>query len=48
LTRRDAELDANPAIALAWEQLRASVEPKPLNSFWNPAGVPDELGDAHE
>lgn len=28
LARRDAELDANPGIALSWEQIRASVEPK--------------------
>jgi putative addiction module component (TIGR02574 family) len=26
LARRDAELDANPEIALTWEQIRASVE----------------------
>ena len=26
LARRDAELDANPGIALAWEQIRASIE----------------------
>ena len=26
LLRRDAELDANPEIALTWEQIRASVE----------------------
>ncbi len=26
LARRDAELDANPALALSWEQIRASVE----------------------
>ena len=26
LTRRDAELDANPGIALSWEQIRESVE----------------------
>jgi putative addiction module component (TIGR02574 family) len=26
LARRDAELDANPGIALTWEQVRASVE----------------------
>jgi putative addiction module component (TIGR02574 family) len=25
LARRDAELDAKPAIALSWEQIRASV-----------------------
>jgi putative addiction module component (TIGR02574 family) len=29
LARRDAELDANPQIALTWEQIRASVETKP-------------------
>jgi putative addiction module component (TIGR02574 family) len=29
LARRDAEMDANPAIALTWEQIRASVERKP-------------------
>jgi putative addiction module component (TIGR02574 family) len=29
LARRDAELDANPGIALTWEQIRASVEKKP-------------------
>jgi putative addiction module component (TIGR02574 family) len=29
LARRDAELDANPGIALNWEQIRASVEKKP-------------------
>jgi putative addiction module component (TIGR02574 family) len=29
LARRDAELDANPAIALSWEQIRASVEGQP-------------------
>jgi putative addiction module component (TIGR02574 family) len=29
LARRDAELDANPGIALSWEQIRASVEKKP-------------------
>jgi putative addiction module component (TIGR02574 family) len=29
LSRRDAELDANPGIALNWEQIRASVEAKP-------------------
>jgi putative addiction module component (TIGR02574 family) len=28
LARRDAELDANPGIALTWEQIRASVEAK--------------------
>jgi putative addiction module component (TIGR02574 family) len=28
LARRDAEMDANPAIALTWEQIRASVERK--------------------
>jgi putative addiction module component (TIGR02574 family) len=26
LARRDAELEANPGIALSWEQIRASVE----------------------
>jgi putative addiction module component (TIGR02574 family) len=29
LARRDVELDANPGIALTWEQIRASVETKP-------------------
>jgi len=29
LARRDAELDANPGIALSWEQIRASVESRP-------------------
>jgi putative addiction module component (TIGR02574 family) len=29
LARRDAELDANPSIALTWEQIRDSVEKKP-------------------
>jgi putative addiction module component (TIGR02574 family) len=29
LARRDAELDADPGIALTWEQIRASVEKKP-------------------
>ncbi len=29
LARRDAELDANPGIAMTWEQIRASVETKP-------------------
>jgi putative addiction module component (TIGR02574 family) len=29
LARRDAELDANPDMALTWEQIRASVERKP-------------------
>jgi putative addiction module component (TIGR02574 family) len=28
LARRDAELDANPGIALTWEQIRTSVERK--------------------
>jgi putative addiction module component (TIGR02574 family) len=28
LARRDAELEANPEIALTWEQIRASVEAK--------------------
>jgi len=26
LARRDAELDANPGIALTWEQIRSGVE----------------------
>jgi putative addiction module component (TIGR02574 family) len=26
LARRDAELDANPEIALTWDQIRANVE----------------------
>jgi putative addiction module component (TIGR02574 family) len=26
LTRRDAELEANPTLAMTWEQIRASVE----------------------
>jgi len=29
LARRDAEMDANPDIALTWEQVRASIEKKP-------------------
>jgi putative addiction module component (TIGR02574 family) len=29
LARRDAELDADPGLALTWEQIRASVERKP-------------------
>ena len=29
MARRDAELDANPAIAMTWEQIRASVEREP-------------------
>jgi len=29
LDRRDAEMNANPEIALTWEQIRASVEAKP-------------------
>lgn len=29
LARRDTELEANPGIALTWEQLRARVETKP-------------------
>jgi putative addiction module component (TIGR02574 family) len=29
LARRDAELDANPGIALTWEQIRAGIEAKP-------------------
>jgi len=28
LSRRDAEMDANPGIALTWEQIRSSVEAK--------------------
>ena len=28
LARRDAELNANPALALTWEQIRANVEAK--------------------
>jgi putative addiction module component (TIGR02574 family) len=28
LARRDAELDANPGIAMTWPQVRASVERK--------------------
>lgn len=28
LARRDAELDANPGIALTWEEIRSSVERK--------------------
>jgi putative addiction module component (TIGR02574 family) len=28
LARRDAELNANPDIALTWDQIRASVEAK--------------------
>jgi putative addiction module component (TIGR02574 family) len=28
LAQRDAELDANPGIAMTWEQIRASVERK--------------------
>jgi putative addiction module component (TIGR02574 family) len=28
LARRDAELEANPGIALTWEQIRASVAKK--------------------
>jgi putative addiction module component (TIGR02574 family) len=35
LARRDAELDANPRIALTWEQIRAIVEMR------------DEIGDAY-
>ncbi len=31
LARRDAELDANPGIAMTWEQIRASVEKKPFD-----------------
>ena len=26
ISRRDAELDANPGMALTWEQIRSSVE----------------------
>ncbi|HEX4588928.1 MAG TPA: addiction module protein [Gemmataceae bacterium] len=26
LARRDAEMEANPAIALTWEQIRANIE----------------------
>lgn len=29
LARRDAELGANPGMALTWEQIRASIEAKP-------------------
>jgi putative addiction module component (TIGR02574 family) len=29
LARRDAELDANPGLALTWDQIRASIESKP-------------------
>jgi putative addiction module component (TIGR02574 family) len=29
LARRDAELDANPSLAMTWEQIRTSVEAKP-------------------
>lgn len=29
LARRDGELDANPGLALTWEQIRAGVESKP-------------------
>jgi putative addiction module component (TIGR02574 family) len=29
LTRRDAELDANPGIALSWEQIIANVKESP-------------------
>jgi putative addiction module component (TIGR02574 family) len=29
LAHRDAELDANPGIALTWEQIRASIKAKP-------------------
>ena len=28
LARRDAEMDANPEIALTWQQIRSSVEGK--------------------
>lgn len=29
LARRDAELEANPGVALTWEQIRAGIEAKP-------------------
>lgn len=29
LTRRDADLEANPGLALTWEQIRGSIEAKP-------------------
>jgi hypothetical protein len=29
LATRDAELDANPGIAMTWDQIRASIEKKP-------------------
>lgn len=29
MARRDVDLDANPGIALTWEQIRASIEAKP-------------------
>jgi putative addiction module component (TIGR02574 family) len=29
MARRNVELDANPGIALTWEQIRASIEAKP-------------------
>ena len=29
LARRDGELNANPAITLIWQQIRASMEAKP-------------------
>jgi len=29
LARRDADLDANPSLALTWEEIRTSVERKP-------------------
>lgn len=29
LARRDTELEANPGMALTWDQIRASVETKP-------------------
>ena len=29
LARRDAELDANPGIAITWQEIRASIEGKP-------------------
>jgi len=29
LARRDADLDANPGLALTWDEVRSSVERKP-------------------
>ncbi len=29
IARRNIEMDANPGIALTWEQIRASIETKP-------------------